>query len=194
MNGLIIRNAKGQDAGRLLEIYAPYVEETAVSFEYESPSEEEFLKRMETVQKEYPYLVAEKDGIIAGYAYAAPFHVRPAYKHCAIATIYLERDYRRQGIGKELYRKLEELLKKQNVYTLYACITVPSGEDPYLSDDSKRFHSHMGYETKGIYANCGYKFGRWYSVIWMEKELVLKPDVPEPFIPYPAIECFEEGE
>ena len=187
MSGIIIRNAEKQEAGRLLEIYAPYVEETAVSFEYESPSREEFVSRMASIQREYPYLTAEKDGRIVGYAYASAFNPRPAYKHCATATIYLDRNYRRQGIGKELYRRLENILKKQNVYTLYACITVPEGEDPFLSHDSEQFHSHMGYRTKGIYQNCGYKFGRWYSVIWTEKELTQKPDAPEKFIPYPEL-------
>ena len=193
MNDLIIRDAEEQDTATLLEIYAPYVTETAVSFEYESPSVEEFHARIETVQREYPYLVAEKDGLIIGYAYASPFHPRPAYKHCAVATIYLDRNYRRQGIGRELYRKLEMILLKQNVFTLYACITIAPEGDPYLSNDSEKFHFRIGYRTKGTYQNCGYKFGRWYSVIWMEKQLAPKPDVPDEFIPYPMIrQC--EGE
>ena len=126
MNDLIIRDAEEQDTATLLEIYAPYVTETAVSFEYESPSVEEFHARIETVQREYPYLVAEKDGLIIGYAYASPFHPRPAYKHCAVATIYLDRNYRRQGIGRELYRKLEMILLKQIVNQIQKLIFILS--------------------------------------------------------------------
>jgi phosphinothricin acetyltransferase len=88
------------------------------------------------------------------------------------------------GLGKALYRELERYLLAQNVFTVYACIAVPDETDEYLTDDSERFHAKMGYRTVGKYDRCGYKFGRWHNMIWMEKEIAEKPEKPEDFIPF----------
>lgn len=188
-----IRVANMEDAEAIRKIYAPYVSDTAVSFEYEVPSVNEFKQRMQKTLEEYPYLVATLDDednaanhpeIIVGYAYASAFHVREAYKHTAELSIYVDQDYRKKGIGRELYNKLQELLVRQNVYTVYACIASPEEEDIYLTKDSERFHEKTGFKLVGKHELCGYKFERWYSMIWMEKQISEKPEKVTAFIPF----------
>ena len=170
MEGLTIRTADpAKDAADLLRIYAPYVEHTAITFEYAVPAEEEFRTRIERTLKKYPYLVAERDGRILGYAYAGAFQPRAAYGWCAEMSIYLDRDVRGQGIGRALYEALESALDAMGIVNLYACIAVPDGEDAYLDRSSEAFHSRLGFETVGEFHSCGYKFKRWYNMIWMEK-------------------------
>lgn len=166
---LLIRMADVSDAGALLEIYAPYVLETAVSFEYEVPSLEEFQRRIVRTLERYPYIVAEIDGKITGYAYVSAFHERRAYDWAVETSIYVDRGERGRGCGKKLYLALEAILKKQNILNLNACIAYTGHQDAYLTNDSMRFHEHMGYRLVGRFSQCGYKFGRWYDMIWMEK-------------------------
>ena len=182
-----IRIASPDDTEELLEIYAPYVTDTAVSFEYTVPSAENFRKRIESTLREYPYLVAEKSGKITGYAYSGAFHSREAYKHSAELSIYVKKEFHGKGIGRSLYLKLEEILSAQNIFTACACIAVPDGEDEYLTNASRLFHENVGYHTVGKHEKCGYKFGKWYSMIWMEKEIKERVPNPEPFIPFTEI-------
>ena len=168
---MLIRSAVTDDAWRLLEIYSYYVEDTAISFEYDTPSLEEFRGRISQTLEKYPYLVAEENGVIKGYAYAGVFKGRAAYDHCCEVTIYLDRDSKGNGYGRALYEALEEALKKQGIMNLYACIGDPIVEDEYLTKNSEKFHQHMGYTKVGEFHKCGYKFGRWYNMIWMEKIL-----------------------
>lgn len=179
-----IRPASPEDAGALLAIYAPYVEHTAITFEYEVPSAREFRERIENTLKCYPYLVIEKGNRILGYAYAGPFHPRKAYEHSAELSIYLDSAAHRQGLGKKLYHRLESLLRTQNIYNLYACIACTEKEDPFLPKDSPLFHAHMGFKTIGTFHRCGYKFDRWYDMIWMEKMTGERPMQPKDFIPF----------
>ena len=184
-----IRTAKPEDAGAILKIYAPYIENTAISFEYEVPSEEEFRSRVEDILKKHPYLVAEEDGEITGYAYASPFKARAAYRHSAEVSIYISLGNHGRGLGPMLYEELEKRLIRQNVYVAYACITETDREDDdHLTDESIRFHTKMGYHLVGKHKECGYKFGRWYNMIWMEKELAAKPEHPKDFIPFEEIQ------
>ncbi len=166
---MIIRSATTEDAARLLEIYAYYVENTAISFECEVPSLEEFKNRIAATLKKYPYLVLKEDGMIRGYAYAGIFKGRAAYDHCCEVTIYLDRDSKRHGFARALYEELEKELRKIGIINLYACIADPISEDEYLTKNSELFHKHMGYIKVGEFHKCGYKFGRWYNMIWMEK-------------------------
>ena len=167
-----IRPVTTDDAERLLEIYAYYVKKTAVSFEYEVPSAEEFQKRIRDITKKYPYICALADGKIIGYAYAGVFHEREAYKHSVELSIYVDLDKRRSGCGKALYAALEDELRKRGIKNLYACIAVPpEKEDEYLTFDSVKFHTKMGFETAGHFHSCGIKFGRWYDMVYMEKIL-----------------------
>ena len=169
MNGVKIRVARIEDAAALLEIYRPYVEKTAITFEYEVPSFEEFKRRMENTLKKYPYLVAENNGEILGYAYAGTFVGRAAYDWGVETTIYLKEDKKKLGIGRKLYEVLEKILKAQNILNMNACIGYPEEEDEYLNKNSVEFHSHMGFKMVGEFHKCGYKFDRWYNMVWMEK-------------------------
>lgn len=182
-----IRVATIEDAEEIRAIYAPYVINTAVTFDYDVPTTEEFQRRIGNTLNTYPYLVAMENDSIAGYAYANPFHSREAYKHSAELSIYVKEDERGKGIGQELYLKLEEMLSKQNVYLVHACISVPEGQDEHLTNDSEAFHKKMGFKTVGKHELCGYKFGKWYSVIWMDKVIQERKPTPEPFIPFSHI-------
>ena len=166
-----IRIATEQDAAGLLNIYAPYVEKTAITFEKEIPSPEEFAHRIRRVLKKYPYLAATMDNEIVGYAYAGAFQERAAYDWAVETSIYVAMDKRRMGIGKKLYEALERALKAQNILNLNACIAYPREEDAYLTKESAYFHEHMGYRLVGEFDRCGYKFCRWYNMIWMEKHI-----------------------
>lgn len=185
--GIILRAALPSDASALLSIYAPYVRETAVSFEYEPPSVNEFRERIERISSRYPYIAAERDGRILGYAYAGPFKSRAAYNWDVETTIYIERGERRTGIGRILLLKLEEILSAMNVTNANACITYSETEDEYLTHDSIKFHSHMGYSMVGCFHKCGYKFNRWYDMVWMEKHLAEHRDIQSPVIPFPLV-------
>ena len=176
--GILIREATPEDAPLLLEIYAYYVERTAITFEYDVPSVKEFRDRILHTKEKYPYLVIEEDGVIRGYAYAGVFKGRAAYDRSCEMTIYLDREAAGRGpgsgrgLGRKLYEALEEELKARGILNLYACIGVPAenaGADEYLDHNSEQFHAHMGYTTVGTFHLCGYKFGRWYNMIWMEK-------------------------
>ncbi|WP_444189717.1 GNAT family N-acetyltransferase [Dialister succinatiphilus] len=127
-----IRQASIEDAPSLLSIYRPYVENTAITFEEDPPTLEDFQHRMASTLERYPYLAALADGRIAGYAYAGPFHLRKAYDHAAELSIYIAPPFHHRGLGKALYGQLESILLSQQVFNLYACIAVTKGEDPFL--------------------------------------------------------------
>ena len=169
IDDISIRFAKSEDAKELLKIYAYYVTDTAISFETEVPSEEEFKLRIEEVLKSYPYIVACKDDEILGYAYLHSFVGRKAYELSAETTIYLNPDKKKMGIGKKLYSVLEDIAKAQNITNLYSCIGYVDKEDEYLNNNSVQFHEHIGFRMVGKFENCGHKFGRWYHMVWMEK-------------------------
>ena len=138
-------------------LFSYYVKHTAVSFDYEVPSLLEFTEKMRDIKKRYPYLVVEEDGEVRGYAYAAVFKERVAYDWSVETTIYLNPDYKGRGYGKALYEKLEELLKKQNIQNMNACIACIDVEDEYLTNDSPRFHHHMGFQMVGKFHKSGCK-------------------------------------
>ena len=178
---LTIRDARPDDAAELVRIYAPYVLETAVSFEYEVPTTEAFAERIATTLERYPYLVAERDGSIVGYAYAGPFKVRAAYDWSAELSVYVDRATHDQGIGRALYDELEDRLRALGLVNLYACIATSDREDEYITFDSIYFHKRMGFSLAGRFRHCGCKFGRWYDMIWMEKQIAAH--VPDPVPP-----------
>ena len=166
---ITISMAEESDAQALLAIYAPYVEKTAVTFEYEVPTVLEFKNRIASTLKRYPYLAAIRDGHILGYAYASAFKERAA-------SIYVSEGARRTGAGSLLYEALEDYLKRQNVINVNACIAYPN-------PGSIAFHEKYGYRTVGHFTKCGYKLGQWWDMVWMEKMLGPHPEQPEPFIP-----------
>ena len=171
MSNITIRTAMPEDAHTIWEIYRYYVEHTAISFEITVPTPEQMRQRIEKVLTAFPYLVAEADGQVLGYAYAGPFIPREAYAHCAEVSIYISRESRRCGIGRMLYDELAAQLSSQGITQLYACIGVPEKEDEYLNNNSADFHAHLGFREVGRFHNSGKKFGRFYHMIWMEKLL-----------------------
>lgn len=190
---ITIRPAASDDAEALLSIYAPYVEHTAITFEYEVPSVEEFRERIVHTLQHYPYIVAERDGEIVGYAYAGPLHARAAYAWSVETSIYVKENEKKSGIGKALYNSLEKALAAQNMTNLNACIASPVVDDEYLNHNSIQFHKHLGYSMVGEFHKCAYKFGRWYNMVWMEKIIAGHPDRQPDVIPFgqipPKIYC-----
>ncbi len=184
---MMICAAAPADAPALLAIYAPYVKKTAITFEYDVPTEEEFRGRISRTLQRYPYLAAEQNGEILGYAYTGPFGERAAYNWAAETSIYLREDARGMGLGKLLYAELERISAAQNIQNLYACIAFPETADAYLTDNSVQFHTHMGYTVAGKFHHCGYKFGTWYHMVWMEKVLGVHAVPPAPFVPFPEL-------
>ena len=198
-----IRVATPADAAALLDVYAPYVRDTAITFEYEVPSVEEFANRIRQTLERYPYLVAVQtpptDAApcdagpddcprILGYAYAGPFHARPAYDWAVETSIYVRQGIRRAGVGRALHEALEHALTTQGILNMEACIAYPPAgvADEYLTLDSVRFHEHMGYRMVGRFERCGYKFGHWYDMVWMERHIgkhVANPLPVHPFDP-----------
>lgn len=147
---IVLRTAREEDAEGLLSIYAPYVENTAVSFEYETPSVQEFKERIQEISTDYPYLVCEVDGTLAGYAYAHRLFARKAYQWDAELSIYLSPQFQRQGIGARLYTALITLLQIQHVRNLYALVTAPNA-------GSERRTSSLAFTLAGVYHKAGYK-------------------------------------
>lgn len=188
MSGVAIRIAGEGDAEALLALYAPYVRNTAVSFEWTVPSPEEFAGRIRRVLAKYPYLVAHADGEILGYAYADAFKERAAYAWAVETSIYIKADRKRQGIGGLLHGALEEALRAQGILNLNACIAHPEKEDEYLTRDSVAFHERLGYRLVGEFRQCGFKFGRWYNMVWMEKHLGRHGDNPPEVRPFREME------
>jgi len=165
-----VRPARIEDAEELAAIYEPYVRETAITFEYVPPTPAEFAERMRKTMEFYPYLVAELDGRLVGYAYAGTFKGRPAYDWAVETSIYVAQGHAGEGIGRALHDMLEVLLRAQGILNMYACIAVPDGEDDEtLTRNSQHFHEHMGYRLVGEFYQCGFKGGRWYNMVWMEK-------------------------
>lgn len=179
-NNVQLRMATIQDAEILVGIYAPYVQTTAISFEYEPPSVEEFSRRIAEVLEKFPYLVAEHNGEVVGYAYAHPYGVRKAYSWSIELSVYIRRDCRGLGVGRKLYEAMEVLLKAQNVTNLYVLVAGVDVEDEYLTHDSQKFHLAMGYDYVGKLHKAGYKFGKWYDMITMEKIIADHPEYTQP--------------
>lgn len=175
-----IRIATEADAAALAAIYAPYVTGSVITFEYDVPDTAEFAARIRHTLNRYPYLVAEEKGEPIGYAYAGALKTRDAYDWAAETSIYLKQTHSGQGRGRTLYQALEALLKRQHVLNLYACITHPN-------EASEHFHRRQGYHKVAHFTHCGYKFGQWCDVIWMEKRPSGYPEKPAPFIPFPQL-------
>ena len=188
---LTIRTVSVKDAEVLLGIYAPYVEHTAITFEYEVPSLDEFRQRILHTLQQYPYLAAERAGKIVGYAYASPFHPRAAYQWAVETSIYVDQKEKHSGVGKALYAALEKTLKAQNITNLNACIACPKVDDEYLTRNSIQFHEHLGYSMVGEFHQCGYKFDRWYNMVWMEKMIGKHVKKQPAVIPFPELEIIK---
>ena len=182
-----IRMAAEEDARALLDIYTPYVEKTAITFEVTVPTLDEFLSRMHETMKRFPYLVATENENILGYAYTGPFKEREAYDWAVETSIYVRMGMTRSGIGGKLYEALEEASRRQHILNLNACIASTSEDDQYLNNNSIEFHAHFGFQMVGKFHACGYKFGKWYDMVWMEKMIGEHAAVPDQVLPYPSL-------
>ena len=188
---MIIRTVQPEDAGQIAHIYRTYVEQTAITFEYDAPDANEICSRIRHTLEKYPYLVAQEGDRILGYAYAGPFKDRRAYDWSVEVSIYLDEHERGRGCGKTLYHELERILAQQNIINLNACIAYPEEEDEYLTRSSVRFHERMGYQMVGGFHQCGYKFGKWYGMVWMEKMIASHPEQPADVIPFSELKITE---
>lgn len=168
----VIRLAREADSSRLLEIYAPYIINTPITFEYDVPKISEFKDRVTATLMKLPWLVYEDGGIIKGYAYASEHRKRPAYDWSVDLSIYIDEEYQREGIGRALYGSLIDILRIQGYFNAFAGVTIPNIK-------SEGFHKSFGFIPIGIYKNVGYKFDRWYDTKWyqyMIKEHSFKPE------------------
>lgn len=159
-----IRLATPSDAAALLAIYAPYVENTAITFEYEVPTIEDFTNRIAKTLEKYPYLVAEEDGVVVGYAYASTYYARAAYDWAVELSVYVSLDSRGQGVGTKLYDALEYLLDQMGYIHFLACIFLPN-------EASLALHRKRGYQQVAHFPKIGYKFNRWHDIVWLQKSL-----------------------
>ena len=179
MTGLKVRIAVPDDAAAVAAIYAPHVDTGYASFEVQSPSASDMVARIRDISAVYPWLVAERDGIVLGFAYASKHRERAAYQWSVDVAVYVAVQALRQGIGRQLYAELFKLLKKQGFYNAYAGITLPNPASVGL-------HEAMGFGLVGIYRNVGFKAGAWRDVGWWH--LALQQHPPEPRSPTPFSE------
>ena len=177
-NPVYVRMALPEDAKALLDIYSYYVENTAVTFEYEVPTVEEFQNRIRTVRQSFPYYVAEKDGKILGYAYASKFRTRAAYGWNSELSIYIDQNSHRMGIGSILLDAVEATLKRQGIVNFYAIASDSAERTPYIPGESIPFYIKHGYEEEGRLAKVGVKFGKWFDTVYMVKRLHENTDNP----------------
>lgn len=166
---MTIRDARRSDVPAMLAIYAPFVEHTAVSFEYDIPTEAEFARRLEEHQAAFPWLVCEENGRVMGYAYAGRAFERAAYGWNAEISCYLAPELRGRGVGRRLYARIEEILTRLGYYKLFAVVT--SANAPSVA-----FHRALGFRDAACFRNVGYKQGGWYDVLWLEKTLCDRPE------------------
>lgn len=181
---IIVRMAVPEDAREILNIYKPYIENTAITFECEVPSVEEFSNRIRNTRKQYPYMVAVRDGEILGYAYASQFRSRAAYSLCAELSLYIRKDVHRQDIGELLLSAMEEALRRQCVVKLYSVVTDCEGTSPYMPKESLSFHKKHGFTVEGVLSKVGVKFGKWFDIVFLYKQLNGTVDDPGARQPY----------
>jgi len=175
---LTIRPAAITDSDAIAAIYAHYVEMTAISFETERPDGGIMASRIRDCLPRYPYLAAESEGKLTGYAYATRLYERAAYRWTAEATIYVAHDRRGMGIGRELYAALIDSLRKQGFQSVVGKITLPNSA-------SVRLHERIGFIQSGILHKVGYKLGSWHDVGLYQLDLAARPEAPDETLPFP---------
>jgi phosphinothricin acetyltransferase len=168
-----VRDATDDDAAACAAIYAPYVTETAISFEADPPSPTEMGHRIAKAQRAHAWLVLEDDGEVVGYAYAGPYKERAAYRWSCEVSVYLALGRGRNGGGRTLYEALFDRLRARGFRTAVAGITLPN-------EPSEHFHRAMGFETVGTWRRIGFKHGRWRDVEWVQRPLTDDDGPPSP--------------
>jgi L-amino acid N-acyltransferase YncA len=175
-----IRVATEDDAAAVQAIYAPYVRDTAISFETDPPTVDEMRRRIAAVLEWAPWLVCERDGAVAGYAYAGRFHARAAYQWTVEVTVYVDRGRHRAGVGRALYEALLGALRLQGFRTAVGIIALPNPASVGL-------HERLGFRCDGMLPRLGYKHGRWHDVGWWRLELQAPGEPPAPPRPLPSV-------
>lgn len=175
------RLAAPGDAEKLLKIYAQYIH-TSITFEYALPDVDQFSQRIRNVGAAYPWLVAEDEGRILGYAYAHALAERSAYQWNAELSVYLDHNWRGNGLGPKLCDILLAILARQGVLTVYSRITIPN-------TPSERLHAKMGFRLEWLQKNAGFKAGQWHDVAWFAKDIGQHCTPPAPFTPLPGLDC-----
>ncbi|HET9430688.1 MAG TPA: arsinothricin resistance N-acetyltransferase ArsN1 family B [Chitinophagaceae bacterium] len=173
----MIRLATPGDAPGILDIYAPYVRETSITFETEPPALDAFTSRIMNCLQNYPWLVYENEGKIAGYAYAMRHRERTAYQWSVECSVYIHNDYHRKGIATALYTTLLSLLTRQGFTNVYAVINLPN-------DRSVALHEKLGFRYFATFEKVGFKLGEWKNVGWWRlqvNEYAAQPSPPLPF-------------
>lgn len=185
--------ASPDDAAELLEIYAPYIRESAVTFETDVPTVGQFRQRIEQTLEKYPYIKASSDGKILGYVYASEFDPRRGVDRRVKTSIYVSRSAHGAGIGRRLYGAFESALALQNITVLYACIAYAEDECELLTKNSVLFHEKMGYRPVWRFPKDGYKFDRWFDTLMMEKRIGERADKSAPVKLFPEVRAeFEQ--
>lgn len=162
---LTLRDADpGADAAACATIYAPYVTDTTITFEETPPTAADFTARIAAAQVNHVWLVGEVEGVIVGYAYAGTYRPRAAYRWSCETSVYLDRDQRGAGRGREIYQGLLGRLSSMGFRTAVAGATLPN-------DASERLHAALGFEPIGVFRRVGYKFDTWCDVAWVQRGL-----------------------
>lgn len=161
---MVIRDVTARDAAACAAIYAPYVAETAITFELEAPGPDVLVQRIAAAQGRHAWLVAEQDGEVVGYAYAGPLKSRPAYDRSCETTVYLRQGLRRTGLGRALTESLLTRLQERGMRQVLACIALPN-------DASIGLHHALGFRDAGVWERVGFKFEQWWDVAWLQKDL-----------------------
>jgi phosphinothricin acetyltransferase len=179
---LVVRPAEARDAAALAEIYAPSVLERPTSFELQAPDAAEMAARLARVSTSWPWLVAEEGGQVLGYCYASAFAERAAYRWSVTVSAYVREGHHRHGIGRALYARLLEILRRQGAVVAFAGITLPN-------EGSVGLHRAMGFEPVGVYPRAGFKLGQWWDVAWFGLALRdVRPDeAPAELLPWSAV-------
>lgn len=161
----VIRSATPDDALACSQVYAPYVTDTAISFEERPPSADQMAERIGASLARHAWLVIEDGGRVVGYAYAGPHRSREAYRWATDVSVYLEPGRRRTGAGRALYEELFARLRRLGYRIALAGVTLPN-------EASVGLHRAMGFESVGVYREIGHKLGEWHDVEWLRLALM----------------------
>jgi L-amino acid N-acyltransferase YncA len=185
-----IRLAERRDVPGILEIYAPFILHTAVTFEEIVPDEESFWKRIQEIMTELPFLVCEIAGRIAGYAYASGYRSRASYRWTKEVSVYIHPDFHRRKIADALYTSLNEMVRYQGIADLLAIITMPN-------ESSVAFHENFGFRKCAEFSKVGYKLNKWQNVGWFELFLQDENAAPKdrilPLVEITGLSIFQEA-
>ena len=185
MSRIEIRMARKQDVPGILDIYRPFILDTAITFEEEVPSADEMWQRIQSIQNDHPFLVCIIDKQVAGYAYYSPYRSRASYRWAKEISVYINENFYKLGIARALYSTLLDIAREQGLFTMLAIITIPNMP-------SIHFHEKMGFVKCAEYKNIGFKLGHWQNVGWWQLELFGEDRIPGDIVPFKDVVSSEE--